>query len=133
MKYKILIIDDEPALLSVLTDEFTQQGFEVITAKNGEDGLKLALKNQPDLVLLDIIMPVMDGITMLYKLREDERGKNIKVILLTNLSDPEKVTKSITQIANGYIVKSDWKIKDVVKEVNNELEKKYVKNTNSRG
>ena len=118
---KILIVDDEPALLSALVDKFTRTGFTVIIAENGREGLKAALKNRPDLILLDIIMPVMDGITMLYKLRKDRWGKQVKVILLTNLSDPGKITKCLTQRVNGYLVKSDWKIKDVVKQVSKKL------------
>ena len=125
MNYKILIVDDEPALLTALADEFTREGFEVIKAKNGLSGLKLAFKKLPDLILLDIIMPVMDGITMLYKLREDNWGKQVKVILLTNLLDPGKVTKSITKLTNGYLVKSDWKIKDVVKQVRKKICQEY--------
>jgi two-component system alkaline phosphatase synthesis response regulator PhoP len=125
MNNKILITDDEPALLAILVDEFTQEGFEVMTAKNGEEGLNSSLKNRPDIILLDIIMPVMDGITMLHKLREDNWGKNVKVILLTNLSDSEKITKDISLLSDGYIVKSDWKIKDIVQEVYKKLEKNY--------
>src|SRR4030042_2794089 len=112
---KILIVDDEPALLAALVDKFTRAGFTVLIAENGKEGLKFAFKNKPDLILLDIIMPIMDGITMLYKLRKDPWGKRVKVILLTNLSDPGKITKALTQSVNGYLVKSDWKIKDVVK------------------
>ena len=121
MNNKILIIDDEPALLVALVDKFTRAGFKVEVAENGQTGLKSALKNRPDLILLDIIMPVMDGVSMLYKLRKDPWGKSVKVVLLTNLSDPGKVTKSVTRAVNGYLVKSDWKISDVVKQVREKL------------
>jgi len=121
MKKTILIVDDEPALLIALVDKFTRAGFTVIIAENGREGLKLAFKNHPDLILLDIIMPIMDGTTMLDKLRKDAWGKHAKVILLTNLSDPGKITKSLKRTVNGYLVKSDWKIKDVVKQVNEKL------------
>lgn len=121
MNNKILIVDDEPALLTALVDKFSRAGFTVTIAKNGEEGLKSALNNRPDIILLDIIMPVMDGITMLYKLRKDPYGKNVKIILLTNLSDPGKITASLTKEVNGYLVKSDWKIRDVVKQVSKKL------------
>lgn len=116
-----MIIEDEPMLLTALSDKFTREGFKVLIAPNGLEGLKIALKNRPDLILLDIIMPVMDGITMLYKLRQDDWGKTVKIILLTNLSDPGKITETVTKKVNGYLVKSDWKIADVVKQVKKKL------------
>lgn len=121
MNKKILIVDDEPALLTALVDKFTRAGFEVFIAENGQKGLASAFENLPDLILLDIIMPVMDGLTMLYKLRKNNWGKRVKVILLTNLSDPGKITKPISDSVNGYLVKSDWKIEDVVKQVEKKL------------
>lgn len=121
MKHRILIIDDEPVLLSALVDKFTQADFSILIAENGEKGLKVALKKHPELILLDIIMPVMDGMTMLSKLREDDWGKQAKVILLTNLSDPGKISQSVAQKVNGYLVKSNWKIADVVREVEKKL------------
>ena len=120
---KILIVEDEPTLLTALVDKFAREGFTVLTAENGQNGLKSALKNHPDLILLDIIMPVMDGLTMLNKLREDGQDKHTKVILLTNLSDPGKIPESVAKSVCGYLVKSDWKIEDVVKRVNKELKK----------
>lgn len=120
---KILIIDDEPALLTALVDKFSRAGYEVIVAVDGQQGLKLAFREHPDMILLDIIMPVMDGLTMLYKLRRNHWGKYVNVILLTNLSDPGNVNKPLTRAVNGYLVKSDWKIEEVVKEVNEKLAK----------
>ena len=127
MNNKILIIDDEPALLAALADKFTRVGFKTIVAENGREGLKSALKNRPNIILLDIIMPVMDGISMLYRLRKDPWGRKVKVILLTNLSDPGKITKVVTQKVNGYLVKSDWKIEDVVRQVKKKLKGKCAK------
>jgi len=121
MNKNILIVDDEPVLLSALVDKFTREGFNVIVAENGEIGLKTALEKHPDIILLDIIMPIMDGMTMLSELRKDAWGENAKVILLTNLSDPGKISESITHKVNDYLVKSDWKIEDVVKQVNKKL------------
>jgi len=123
-KGKILIVeivDDELSLLEVLTDKFSKEGFKVLRAKNGKDGLKVALTEHPDIILLDIIMPVMDGMTMLKKLREDEWGKDAKVIILTNLSDNEKTAQALADGSNDYLVKSDWKIEDVVKKVEERL------------
>lgn len=121
MKKTILIIEDEKALLDILVDEFGTENITILFEKNGKDGLKTAIEKRPDLILLDIIMPVMDGLTMLSKLRQDEWGKDAKVILLTNLSDPNKITSEILKSVSCLIVKSDWRIEDVILEVKNKL------------
>jgi len=114
---KIFIVEDEPTLLHILFDKFSDVGFQVFSAINGKDGLDLALKNHPDTILLDIIMPVMDGMTMLEKLREDSWGKKARVILLTNLSDAEKVVKSSRQGVYDYLIKCDMTIDEVIERV----------------
>lgn len=118
---KILIIDDEPALLNALVDKFTREGFEVLTAENGQDGFKCATKNHPDIILLDIVMPIMDGLEMLGKLRKDVWGKKVKVILLTNLSNPVKNSEYFDKKSSNYMLKSDWKIENIVKQVNKKI------------
>ncbi|OGY60008.1 MAG: hypothetical protein A3B23_02930 [Candidatus Colwellbacteria bacterium RIFCSPLOWO2_01_FULL_48_10] len=114
---KILIVDDEQPLQRALQAKFELSGFEVAIAVNGEAGLASALKNHPDVILLDIVMPKMDGMTMLHKLREDAWGRNAKVIFLTNLSTSEKVTEAVSNRVFDYLVKSDWKIESVVDKV----------------
>lgn len=125
---KILIvevIEDDKPLLSVLTERFNAEGFKVISAITGEEGLDLALKNKPDLILLDIVMPKMDGLTMLKKLRQDPWGKKAKVILLTNLSADENITKAVTELEpTYYLIKTDWKMDDIVERVKKTLEEK---------
>jgi two-component system alkaline phosphatase synthesis response regulator PhoP len=117
----ILIVDDEQSLLFVLIEKFTREGFVVFAEKNGQAGLERALAEHPDLILLDIIMPVMDGMTMLVELRKDPWGKNAKVIMLTNLSEVER-EKSQLQDISGYLVKSDWKLQDVIDRVKDVIE-----------
>lgn len=114
---KVLIIEDEQTLRGALVDKFTSEGFEVLEAKDGKIGLDLALKNSPDIILLDIIMPVMDGITMLKKLRADARGDSFKVLTLTNLSDGDKISETIDNGSLKYLVKSDWTLSDIVAKV----------------
>lgn len=114
---KLLIVEDERALSDLLRDKFESEGFEVATAGDGMAGLEKALSWQPDVMLLDIVMPKMDGLTMLHKLREDSKGKNIQVILLTNLSDTQKVYEAMASGVFDYLVKSNWEIDDLVKEV----------------
>ncbi len=117
----ILIVDDEISLLNALRDKLTHENFVTLEAKNGEEGLALALSAHPDLILLDIVMPKMDGMTMLKKLREDAWGKNVKVIMLSNLSDMKNVVDAIQQESYDYLVKSDWKLEDVVTKVREKL------------
>jgi CheY-like chemotaxis protein len=120
-KNTILIVDDERTLLSALVDKFTREGFVVSGAKNGKEGLSRALADHPDIILLDLIMPVMDGTTMLANLRKDPWGKDAKVIVLTNLSELEKAASRLQGVYD-YLIKSDWELKDVVKKVKEGLE-----------
>ncbi len=120
---KILIIEDEVSLLNILTDKLTREGFLVVQAKNGEEGLEVALREHPDLMLLDIIMPKMDGIAMLKELQQDEWGKNAKVIIFSNLSENEKIDKALGSGSYEYLIKADWKIGDVVTKIRKILSK----------
>lgn len=116
---KILVVEDEAPIRQVLIDKLTHEGFIVSSAKDGEEGLQLALQEHPDLVLLDVAMPKMDGITVMKKLRQDSWGKKVPIILLTNLSaTEEEIVRAIAENKPAYyLVKSDWKIEDVVKKV----------------
>ena len=117
----MLIIEDNNALLNVLQDKLTLEDFSVLVAKDGEDGLKIALKNRPDLILLDIIMPKMNGVDMLKKLREDRWGKTVPVLLLTNDSNPEHMMETLKVNASDYLIKSDWELEDVIKKIKETL------------
>jgi len=119
----ILIVEDESALRSVLRDKLMSEGFDVLEAKNGKEGLVLALREHPQAILLDIIMPVMDGMTMLTKLRQDKWGESAKVIILTNLADTEKVAEAIEHGSFEYLVKSNWKLGEVVEKVKESVKK----------
>jgi len=114
MKQSILIIDDDPILCKALVEKFTREGFVVAFKQQSQDGLEYALQNHPDVILLDIIMPVMDGLDVLRSLRKDTWGKEAKIIMLTNLSDEEHINTSFDYHVDGFLVKSNWKIEDVV-------------------
>lgn len=123
-KKTILIVEDETALRNALRDKLAREDFVVLEAKNGEEGLVIALREHPDLILLDIIMPVMDGMAMLKKLRiENEWGKTVPVIILTNLtSDNEQRMRDVTETEpTYYLVKTDWKIEDVVEKIKDRM------------
>lgn len=118
---KILIVEDERPMLEALKAKFKSAGFSVEEAVNGEEGLTKALGARPDFILLDIIMPKMDGITMLKKLRKKPVGKNIPVIILTNLADSEKALEAAGDGALDFLVKTDWRLSDLVKKVKGRL------------
>jgi DNA-binding response OmpR family regulator len=117
----LLIVEDEASLAKALDKKFSSENFEVIIAKDGEKGLSMALENHPEIILLDIVMPKLDGISMLKELRKDSWGSSVPIIMLTNLSDAEKVAEATESGVYDYLVKSDWKIADIVKKVNEVL------------
>jgi DNA-binding response OmpR family regulator len=127
IKKIILIVDDDPAILKMLADKLILEGFDILQATDGEEGFKMACNNNPDLILLDIIMPKMDGLTMMKKLRQtNEWGKNVPIILLTNLSpDDDKINKSVTEDTPAfYLLKPNWGIDDVIKKIREALGEK---------
>lgn len=122
MKKNILIIEDELPMLKALSDKFSLEGFSVLEARDGAEGLEAALGKKPDLVILDIFMPVMDGKAMFEKLRADAWGKTVPVIILTNLNPDDKTLDELMK--NGpsyYFIKSKWKLEELVAKVKKEL------------
>lgn len=120
---KILVVEDEEALRMSLVDSLTEEGFTVVSAVNGEEGLAQAHKENPDLILLDIVMPQMDGIVMAQKLKA-EKGDKIPMIILTNFDDPDHVRRAVESNIFDYFVKSDWRIKDIIAAVRKKLNSK---------
>ncbi len=120
-KKKILIVDDEKVLLELLVSKMKQNGFAAIGARDGDEGLQTALAERPDLILLDIVMPKMDGITVLKKLRQDKWGKNVPVIVLSNLNTAEAVEKSLENGVYDYLVKVDYSLDDLAAIVKKKL------------
>lgn len=120
-KKKILVVEDDRFVLGLLSGALAKKGFEVIQAASGDQGLNSALKEHPDLILLDIVLPQMDGITMLKKLRLDEWGKDVPVIILTNFSNVEQVSEALESGVRDYIVKADWKLEELIKRVEEKL------------
>lgn len=117
----ILIAEDDALLRKALTDKLTREGFIVLEARNGEECLEKAFRSHPDLILLDVLMPRMDGITALKKLREDSWGITVKVILLTNMSNAEEMAEQNPYRTEGYLIKSETKIRDVVAAIRSHL------------
>ena len=121
-KKKVLIVEDEKAMVETLGQKITNEGFEVLVANDGLTGLEMAEKEKPDLVMLDIIMPKMDGLTCLKKIRDiGEWGRKVPVLMLTNLSDPDNVSEAAKYRVYDFLVKTDWRLDDVVNLVKSKL------------
>ncbi|OHB54754.1 MAG: hypothetical protein A2Y07_05900 [Planctomycetes bacterium GWF2_50_10] len=104
-KAKILVIDDEPNIVQTLQDRLEMNDYTVITAANGKEGLDKAIEQRPDIILLDVIMPVMDGHEMLEHLRKFEEGRDIAVIMLTARSQSQDIARATACGIEDYIVK----------------------------
>lgn len=109
MAKRILLIDDDASMRLLLSESLTLPEFEVVTATNGADGLRLMQTGGFDLVLLDIMMPMIDGIGVLSELQlHPPKTANKKIILFTSLHDDPAVKEGLTKGALGFLVKSDW-------------------------
>lgn len=106
-KKKILIIEDDQAITIMYKGKLESDGFLVLTATNGADGLELAKKEGPDLIMLDIILPQLDGFSVLAELKKDIKTKGIPVIMLTNLGTDEDKAKGEKMGAQDYFIKAN--------------------------
>jgi DNA-binding response OmpR family regulator len=122
-KIKILIVEDEEFLLDLYHIKLEQAGFEVLKAENGEAGLSLAKMELPDLILLDILMPQVDGYDMLRKIKTDGETKKIPVIIFSNLSQKEEIEKGLKLGAKDFIIKTSVTPAEMVAKV-----KEFLKN-----
>lgn len=119
-KQKIVVVEDEPAICNMYRMKLESSGFAVATAFNGQEGLEIIHEFDPELILLDLRMPVMSGDEMLAKLRETDKGADIKVIILTNISRDEAPHSLRLLHIDRYIVKAHHtptQIVDIVKEI----------------
>lgn len=114
----ILVVEDEVAMLHALYDKFTLEGFYVEKAKDGEDAMELIKMDKPDLILLDVIMPKMDGITFLKEIRSKAEYDGIPVIILSNLNPNDEVLYLITRSQPAYyLIKSETKLEALLTKV----------------
>lgn len=116
-KKKILIIEDDSILQKALQEFLIAEGFETLSALDGEEGVKIGKEKKPDLILLDIILPKMDGYEVLKAMKSDESTKNIPIILLTNLGSLNDVEKALGLGATTYLIKADYKLEEVAKKI----------------
>jgi CheY-like chemotaxis protein len=116
-KKNVLVVDDDENLRTVLLDKLNMSDFSAVGASNGKEGLEKALKTHPDVILLDIIMPVLNGWEMLKELRKDEWGKNAKVIMLTVIEDTEAIARAVEDDSLAYLIKTNESMDSVVEKV----------------
>ncbi|HYE22570.1 MAG TPA: response regulator [Verrucomicrobiae bacterium] len=120
-KLKILIVEDDEALREILETKFNHAGFNVVTATDGLAGLMMALNELPKMIISDVMMPNMDGLTMLEKLRSEDKGKDIPVIMLTNSSEVDTVSRALKNHADDYYVKTKLDLDDLIVKVKEKL------------
>ncbi len=119
-KIKILVVDDDPSIRDVYSMKMESEGFEVSSAVNGKEGLEQALAKTPDMILLDIMMPVMDGLEMLSALRQmNDYGQKVPVMLLTNVSaGDEHIIEGVAKTSPiSYLIKANVSLDEMVKKI----------------
>ena len=122
-KIKILLIEDDSFLLNMYATKFEIENFNVVVAEDGEKGLEAALTEDPDIILLDIMLPKMDGFDVLKQIKNDQTTTNIPVILLTNLSQKDDIDKGLSMGAIDFLIKAHFMPSEVVEKI-----KKILKN-----
>lgn len=113
----VLLVEDDAFLADIYQKKFEMEGFKVTVAGNGERGLEEAKKKKPDIILLDILLPKLDGFSVLEALKKDPAAKNIPVILLTNLGQKDDVERGLQSGAVDYLIKTHFKPSEVVDKV----------------
>lgn len=123
-KSKILIVEDDQFLVKIYQTKLESEGFDIELALDGEEGIEKAAKFMPELILLDLILPKMNGFEVLKKLKTDEKTKNIPVIVLSNLGQESDVKQGMELGAVDYLIKSDHSINEIIDKIKSKLEKK---------
>ncbi|KPJ85503.1 hypothetical protein AMJ57_02890 [Parcubacteria bacterium SG8_24] len=116
-KVRVLIVDDDAFLASIYATKLELEQFEVLRARDGEEGLEMAQREVPDLVLLDVLMPKLDGFEVLKRIKADERLKDIPVIMLTNLGQKEDIEQALNEGATDYLIKAHFVPAEAVEKI----------------
>jgi len=113
----ILIVEDDLFILNMYVTKLKSAGFTVESAEDGTSAIQMAKKNRPDIILLDVIMPIMDGFETLSQIKKEEKLKDIPIILLTNLSQKPNIEKGLKMGAVDYIIKAHFTPSEVVDKI----------------
>jgi DNA-binding response OmpR family regulator len=116
-KTKILLVEDDAVLAKVIYEELGEAGFETLQAYDGETGLTMARERQPDLILLDVLLPKKNGLEVLEALKNSPSTKKLSVIMLTMLGSDDDIKKGLALGANDYIVKSQHALPEIVEKI----------------
>lgn len=112
------VVEDDASERNALRDMLTHESFSILEAKDGEEGLEVALREHPDIILLDLSMPKMDGMTMMHKLREDEWGKEVSIIILTNFdTNNERLAGVVADQPSYYLIKANTPLEKVLEKI----------------
>ncbi len=117
MPQKILVIEDDKFLRQLVTKKLSERDFNIAEAVDGEDGLEKAGEEDPDLILLDLILPGMDGFEVLSELKEDPELSSIPVIILSNLGQKDEIEKGLQMGAKDYLVKAHFTLGEIVEKI----------------
>lgn len=118
---KILLIEDDSLIIKIYTTRLVADGFQVLSASNGEEGIRIAEQERPDLILLDIMMPKMDGFTVLESLRNHDALKHIPIIVYSNLAQESEMKRALELGANEFIVKANISPTELVNKMKSYL------------
>ncbi len=130
-KGSILIVEDDFFLLNIYSTKFEGEGYEVFVAPDGAKGIELVAQRKPDIILLDVLMPKLDGFGFLKEIKKDKKLSEIPIILLTNLSQKKDIDRGLAMGANDYLVKAHFMPSEVVEKVET-LINKFVKKTGKK-
>lgn len=122
---KIIIIEDEEVLLNLLQRRLTQEGYQVEIAKDGQEGLKKIREEKPDLILLDIIMPIMGGFEVMEELSKDKKLKKIPIVIISNSGQPVEIDRAKELGAKDWLIKTDFEPQEVIDKVKKNLPRTF--------
>ena len=122
---KVLLVDDDPLIIRMYEHKLTQEGYKVVLAFDGEKAIIAAKEEKPDIILLDLMMPKMNGVDALKFLRKEPDTKKIPVMILTNLGDDNRYVKLLDELgAEEYLVKAEISLKELAEKVAKHIGKK---------
>ncbi|OIO51464.1 response regulator [Candidatus Uhrbacteria bacterium CG_4_10_14_0_8_um_filter_58_22] len=122
-KLTVLIVDDDAFLSGIYTTKLEMEGFRVVAARDGEEGLRTAKAEKPSIILLDVLMPKLDGFETLKRLKADSATKSIPVIMLTNLGQKEDIEQAKADGAEDYLIKAHFVPAEAVEKIRDILKK----------
>jgi len=117
MPRKILIIEDDKFLRELITRKLVNEGYQPIEATNGEEGVRTAKSEKPDLILLDLILPGIDGFEALARIRKDQETANLPVIILSNLGQKEDIERGLKLGATDYLIKAHFSPGEIIEKI----------------